>query len=75
MDKLEELVDKKIDNARDMILDADFEIDPKVMKFKNISCEYCKFKDICYMNQNNIKYLKEITDLNFLGGEDNANMD
>ena len=75
MDKLEELVDKKIDNARDMILDADFEIDPKVIKFKNISCEYCKFKDICYMNQNNIKYLKEITDLNFLGGEDNANMD
>jgi hypothetical protein len=38
MDKLEELVDKKIDNARDMILDADFEIDPKVIKFKNISC-------------------------------------
>jgi hypothetical protein len=75
MDKLEELVDKKIDDARDMILDADFEIDPKVIKFKNISCEYCKFKDICYMNQNNIKYLKEITDLNFLGGEDNANMD
>lgn len=75
MDKLEELVDKKIDDARDMILSADFEIDPKVMKFKNISCEYCKFKDICYMNQNNIKYLKEITDLNFLGGEDNANMD
>ena len=75
MDKLEELVDKKIDNARDMILSADFEIDPKVIKFKNISCEYCKFKDICYMNQNNIKYLKEITDLNFLGGEDNANMD
>ena len=75
MDKLEELVDKKIDNARDMILDADFEIDPKVMKFKNISCEYCKFKDICYMNQNNIKYLKEITDLNFLGGDDDANMD
>ena len=75
MNKLEELVDKKIDNARDMILDADFEIDPKVMKFKNISCEYCKFKDICYMNQNNIKYLKEIKDLNFLGGEENANMD
>ena len=75
MDKLEELVDKKIDNARDMILDADFEIDPKVMKFKNISCEYCKFKDICYMNQNNIKYLKEITDLNFLGGDEDANMD
>ena len=75
MDKLEELVDKKIDEARDNILSCNFEIDPKNIKFKNISCEYCKYKDICYMNQNNVKILKEIGDLDFLGGDTNANMD
>ncbi len=70
MDKLEELVDKKIDEARDKILECDFEIDPKRIGFNNVSCTYCKFKDICFMNQNNVKVLKEIKDLDFLGGEE-----
>lgn len=75
MVKLEELVNNKIDNARDEILNANFEIDPKRIGFNNVSCKFCKFKDICYMNENNIKILEEIKDLNFLGGEENANMD
>ena len=69
------LVDKKIDEAKDKILNADFEIDPKRVGFNNVSCKYCKYKDICFMNQNNVKILEEIKDLSFLGGDDNANMD
>ena len=72
MDELYNLVDKKIDEARDGILEADFEINPKKIKQKNVSCDYCKFKDICYMNENNIKILKEIKDLSFLGGDVDA---
>ena len=71
MDSLYKLVDKKIDEARDNILDANFEIDPKRIGFNNISCEFCKYKDICYMNENNIKQLDEIKDLDFLGGDNN----
>ena len=71
MDSLYKLVDKKIDKARDNILDANFEIDPKRIGFNNVSCEFCKYKDICYMNENNIKQLDEIKDLDFLGGDNN----
>ena len=71
MNNLYKLVDKKIDDARDSILEADFEIDPKRIGFKNVSCEFCKYKDICYMNENNIKVLDEIKDLDFLGGDNN----
>ncbi|MBQ2640154.1 MAG: PD-(D/E)XK nuclease family protein [Bacilli bacterium] len=60
---------KHIDNKTDEILDRDFSINPKVYKEKNISCKYCKFKDLCYMNDKNIKYLEDVDDLSFLGGE------
>ena len=72
MDELYELVDKKIDEARDGILNADFDIDPKRIGFDNVSCEYCKFKDICFMKEENVKILEEVKDLNFLGGDLNA---
>ena len=71
MDNLYKLVDKKIDEARDDILEANFEIDPKRIGFDNVSCLYCKYKDICYMNENNIKVLDEVKDLDFLGGDNN----
>ena len=71
MDNLYKLVDKKIDEARDDILEANFEIDPKRIGFDNVSCLYCKYKDICYMNENNIKVLEEVKDLDFLGGDNN----
>ena len=71
MDNLYKLVDKKIDEARDDILEANFEINPKRIGFDNVSCLYCKYKDICYMNENNIKPLEEVKDLDFLGGDNN----
>ena len=58
-----------INKQTDKILDRDFSIDPKVYKEKNVSCKYCKFRDLCYMNDKNIKYLDEVEDLSFLGGE------
>ena len=32
----------------------------------------CKFKDICYMTEKDIVRLKDIDNLDFLGGDNNA---
>ena len=37
---------------------------------KNIACEFCKFKDLCFMKEQDQKYLDKVEDLSFLGGEE-----
>lgn len=61
---------KYIDSATDDIIDANFQIDPKVYAGKNISCEFCSFKDLCYKTEKDLIYLDKVEDLSFLGGED-----
>uniref|UniRef100_UPI003FEECF3D PD-(D/E)XK nuclease family protein n=1 Tax=Candidatus Onthocola sp. TaxID=3085646 RepID=UPI003FEECF3D len=51
MDKLIIVVDEIIDKVIKSIVNGDYEINPKVIKGKNIACEYCKFKDICYVTK------------------------
>lgn len=51
MDKLIIVVDEIIDKVIKKIVNGDYEINPKVIKGKNIACEYCKFKDICYVTK------------------------
>lgn len=41
-------------NAGDMILDNDFKINPKITGGKNVSCQYCPFKDICYHDNRHV---------------------
>ena len=36
------------------ILDNDFKIDPKITGGKNVSCQYCPFKDICYYDHRHL---------------------
>ncbi len=67
---------KQIEKTTDKILEADFSINPKVYDGKNISCEFCEFKDICYKSQKDTVYLDKVEDLSFLDGrDDNANLD
>lgn len=61
MDKLTTIVEDKINECTDNILEGNFVINPKVLKGKNRSCEYCNFKDICFMTKK---------DEVILGGED-----
>lgn len=42
------IVEKKVEEAIECILNNDFAINPKIVGGSNISCTYCKFKDICY---------------------------
>ena len=51
MDKLIIVVDEIIDKVIKSIVNGDYEINPKVIKGKNIACEYCKFKDICFVTK------------------------
>jgi hypothetical protein len=63
------LVDNKIDEAIDNILDTNFNINPKKIGDELKGCEYCKFKDICYMKKEDIVNLKPQNYTDFLGGE------
>ena len=63
LDNMYNLVESKIKENLEDILNAKFDINPKIYKEKNISCEYCKYKDICYKTYNDTIIIEE--------GEDN----
>ena len=69
-DEIEEIVnivDKNIKSAVDEILKGNFNINPKIINGKNESCTFCKYRDICYLRENNKVYI------NTEEGEDDAN--
>ena len=72
INKLVNIVEDKIKESSDNILNAKFDINPKKIGYDNLGCEFCKFKDICYMSEKDIVNLKEYKNLEFLGGDDNA---
>ena len=51
------------------IKECSFEINPKKLGNTLVGCEYCGFKDICYMNNDNIVDLVSYKDLEFLRGD------
>lgn len=53
LNELLNITENKINEAIEGICNADFKINPKQIDDKNIGCEYCKFKDLCYMTENN----------------------
>ena len=67
-----DLVNSKIDNAINDILSCKFDINPKRVGLDNIGCTFCKYKDLCYMKEEDIVNLKEYKDFSFLGGDDFA---
>ena len=70
INKLIDIVGENIESVIKCINESSFEINPKKLGNTNVGCEYCSFRDICYMNNNNIVELKEYKDLEFLGGEE-----
>lgn len=59
IDEVMKLTHEKIMNAINNILKGKFEINPKILDGKNISCNYCHFKDICYHEDRNNVYLRD----------------
>ncbi len=68
MDTIEEIVKEKIDEGVDKISNASFEIAPKSVDGKNISCSFCSFKDICYKKNEDVVELQKLTTEEVLGG-------
>ena len=68
-DNLISLVQQKIVDAGEGISKASFTIDPKEVNDVNLSCCYCKFRDICFRSPSDIVVLQKEKDLSFLGGD------
>ena len=58
IDEFIEIVSNNIDKMIEALNNCEFDINPKKIKNKNIGCEYCSFKDICYVNNSNIVELE-----------------
>ena len=59
LSELMNTVESKIDEAVMKICNGDFKINPKKIGKDNVSCKYCKFKDICYMTEDNVEVIEE----------------
>lgn len=58
IDRIIDVVDQRINDLIDKVTEAEFIINPKRIDKNNISCTYCKYKDICYHTENDIKDLE-----------------
>ena len=71
--ELLKIVEKNISEIEKAVENADFKVAPKKfsseMKEQISSCNYCSYRDICYLKPKNVVRLKEFKDLEFLGGE------
>lgn len=58
--EIDDIINKtrqKIDEVLENIMNAKFDINPKYDK-TNIGCEFCSYRDLCFMNENNFTYIK-----------------
>ena len=72
INKLVNITENNIDTTIDNVLNANFKIEPKRIDNKNISCQFCPFKDLCFVKENDIKDLKNTKFKDIIGGEENA---
>ena len=70
VDELVKYTKKHIEEKTKEIVNGDFKINPKYYDGKNISCEFCTYKDLCFYTPKDINYLEKVEDLSFLGGDE-----
>ena len=66
IDNIVKVTDDKINECCDAIINAKFDINSKRINNRNIGCEYCKFRDICFVTNKDYIDLEEIKDISFL---------
>ena len=67
-DFISNLVNEKVNECGLDIINGKFNINPKKINDVNKSCKYCKYIDICYMNNDDIIELEPVK--NIFGGEE-----
>ena len=65
IDKVISITEDKINETIDNVLNSNFDINPKYDN-ANIGCEFCKYKDLCFMKEYDLKKI-EASDV--FGGE------
>lgn len=63
IDKLISIIEDNINKATNKIINANFDINPKILGKENKGCAFCIFSDICYVNPKNYVRLKEVDDI------------
>lgn len=58
-DKIIEVANLKLEEAAEKINNMEFDINPKKMKSKKVGCNYCDFKDVCFVKEENYLELEE----------------
>lgn len=71
-EKLANFTEVKIIEAFQNIMNANFNVNPKVKGIDNISCKYCAYKSVCFTNEKDNMLIKNDDELSFLGGDQNA---
>lgn len=71
---IEVLAKEKINECIENIKNAKFDINPKICGKNNLSCEFCPFKSICFVEEKDFEYISLEDDLP-LGDDNYANMD
>ncbi len=66
---LYKIAENNILNAAKNIIDGKFDISPKIVNNKNISCQYCNYKDVCFYKDKDFIYPISDKELNFLRGD------
>ena len=74
-DALANIADNIINDAAENILNANFDINPKILDKTNLSCIYCKYKSICFVNYDNYIQIFADKNLTFLGRDNNDDLD
>ena len=73
MYKIETIIEEKIEEGANNILNANFPIAPKKIEKKNYGCSFCKYKDICYRKNEDIEELPKLSAEEVLKrGDDNG---
>lgn len=57
IDKVISITEDKIEEVVDNVLNSNFDINPKYDN-GNIGCDFCKYKDICYMKEYDLKKIE-----------------
>ncbi len=62
LENFENLIREKLNFVVNRIKKANYQINPKELKGKNVSCDYCDYQAICYRRKQNIVKLEEEQD-------------
>lgn len=52
-------IDKALEKSHNIIDNNAFDIAPKIINNKNISCEFCPFKEVCFVSASDYIYLEK----------------